>query len=90
MQDFVERQIAMRTKNAGRLLREDALSRIRLSNLDKSDMKIMRELIRKLAKRWLTPFAAAQKRSAAWIFAAPCEPMLPVMASCSILLGGVR
>ena len=51
VQDFVERQIAMRTKNAGRLLREDALSRIRLSNLDKSDMKVMRELIRKLAKR---------------------------------------
>ena len=49
--DFVERQIAMRTKNAGRLLREEALSRIRLSNLDRSDMNIMRNLIRKLAKR---------------------------------------
>ena len=36
--DFVERQIAMRTKNAGRLLREDALSRIRLTYLDNSDM----------------------------------------------------
>ena len=64
VQDFVERQIAMRTKNAGRLLREDALSRIRLSNLDKSDMKIMRELIRKLAKRWLHAIRGGAKSTA--------------------------
>ena len=60
---FVERQIAMRTKNAGRLLREEALSRIRLGNLDKSDMKIMRELIRKLAKRLATRHARRRKRA---------------------------
>ena len=65
VQDFVERQIAMRTKNAGRLLREDALSRIRLSNLDKSDMKIMRELIRKLAKRLASRHSRRRKKSAA-------------------------
>ena len=63
VQDFVERQIAMRTKNAGRLLREDALSRIRLSNLDKSDMKIMRELIRKLAKRLASRHSRRRKKS---------------------------
>ena len=59
--EFVERQIAMRTKNAGRVLREEALSRIRLGNLDKSDMKIMRELIRKLAKRLATRHARRRK-----------------------------
>jgi uncharacterized protein with von Willebrand factor type A (vWA) domain len=63
VQDFVERQIAMRTKNAGRLLREDALSRIRLSNLDKSDMKIMRALIRKLAKRLASRHSRRRKKA---------------------------
>jgi len=63
VQDFVERQIAMRTKNAGRLLREDALSRIRLSNLDKSDMKVMRELIRKLAKRLASRHSRRRKKA---------------------------
>ena len=63
VQDFVERQIAMRTKNAGRLLREDALSRIRLSNLDRSDMKIMRELIRKLAKRLASRHSRRRKKA---------------------------
>ena len=63
VQDFVERQIAMRTKNAGRLLREDALSRMRLSNLDKSDMKIMRELIRKLAKRLASRHSRRRKKA---------------------------
>jgi len=63
VQDFVERQIAMRTKNVGRLLREDALSRIRLSNLDKSDMKIMRELIRKLAKRLASRHSRRRKKA---------------------------
>ena len=61
--EFVERQINMRTKNAGRLLREEALSRIRLGNLDKSDMKIMRELIRKLAKRLATRHARRRKKA---------------------------
>ena len=63
VQNFVERQIAMRTKNAGRLLREDALSRMRLSNLDKSDMKIMRELIRKLAKRLASRHSRRRKKA---------------------------
>lgn len=61
--DFVERQIAMRTKNAGRLLREDALSRIRLSNLDRSDMKVMRNLIKKLAKRLASRHSRRRKKS---------------------------
>ena len=63
IQDFVERQIAMRTKNAGRLLREDALSRIRLSNLDRSDMVLMRNLIRRLAKRLASRHSRRRKKS---------------------------
>ncbi len=61
--DFVERQIAMRTKNAGRLLREDALSRIRLSNLDASDMKIMRGLIQRLAKKLASRHSRRRKKA---------------------------
>ena len=61
--EFVERQIAMRTKNAGRLLREDALSRIRLTNLDKSDMKIMRALIQRLAKRLASRHSRRRKKA---------------------------
>ncbi|MGB0343454.1 MAG: VWA domain-containing protein [Parvibaculales bacterium] len=61
--DFVERQIAMRTKNAGRLLREEALSRIRLGHLDKSDMALMRNLIRRLAKRLASRHARRRKKA---------------------------
>ena len=61
--DFVERQIAMRTKNAGRLLREEALSRIRLGHLDKSDMALMRNLIRQLAKRLASRHARRRKKA---------------------------
>ena len=63
--DFVERQIAMRTKNAGRLLREEALSRIRLGHLDKSDMALMRNLIRRLAKRLASRHATSPQKGAA-------------------------
>ncbi len=61
--EFVARQIAMRTKNAGRLLREEALSRMRLTHLDKSDMKVMRALIRKLAKKLASRHARRRKKA---------------------------
>ena len=61
--DFVEKQIAMRTANSGKLVREEALSRIKLSNLDRSDMHIMRGLIAKLAKRLAALHSRRQKRS---------------------------
>ena len=89
--EFVERQIAMRTKNAGRLLREEALSRIRLGNLDKSDMKIMRELIRKLAKRLATRHARRRKKpiAACWMCAAPCAGICQMTACFLICIGSV-
>jgi hypothetical protein len=51
VRDYVEKQLKLFTANAGRRMREETLSQIRLSNLDHSDMKIMRELVRKMAKR---------------------------------------
>ncbi len=61
--DYVERQIAMRTANVGRLLREDALSRIKLTNLSTSDMHIMRNLIKRLAKRLASLHARRKKKA---------------------------
>ena len=51
VRDYVEKQMQLFTANAGRRLREDVLSQIRLTNLDQSDLRIMRELVRKMAKR---------------------------------------
>ena len=63
VREYVEKQIAMRTKNAGRLVREDALSRVKLSNMDRSDMVIMRGLIQKLAKRLASMHSRRKKKS---------------------------
>lgn len=54
VRDYVDGQIKLRTANAGRRIREDALSQVRLTNLDRSDMRIMRGLVEKLAKRLAT------------------------------------
>lgn len=49
--DYVEKQLELFTANAGRQLREEVLSRLRLENIPQRDMKQMHELVRKLAKR---------------------------------------
>ncbi len=51
VRDYVEKQLALFTANVGRKLREETLSEVRLTNIDQSDMKIMRALINKMAKR---------------------------------------
>lgn len=51
VRDYVEKQLEIFTANAGRQLREEVLSQVRLSNIDMSDMKIMRVLVGKMAKR---------------------------------------
>jgi uncharacterized protein len=51
VRDYVEKQMLLFTANQGRRLREDVLSQIRLTNLDQSDLRIMRELVRKMAKK---------------------------------------
>lgn len=51
VRDYVEKQLEIFTANSGRQLREEVLSQVRLGNIDNRDMKIMRELVRKMAKR---------------------------------------
>jgi uncharacterized protein with von Willebrand factor type A (vWA) domain len=51
VRDYVEKQLEIFTANAGRQLREEVLSQVRLGNIDMSDMKIMRALVAKMAKR---------------------------------------
>lgn len=51
VRDYVEKQLEIFTANSGRQLREEVLSQVRLGNVDNRDMKIMRDLVRKMAKR---------------------------------------
>lgn len=61
IRDMVETQLKLFTANAGRKLREEVLSEIRLTNVDHSDMKLMRELITKMAKRLISLHARRKK-----------------------------
>ena len=51
VRDYVEKQLEIFTANSGRQLREEVLSQVRLGNIDGRDMKIMRALVAKMAKR---------------------------------------
>ncbi len=51
VRDYVEKQLEIFTANAGRQLREEVLSQVRLGNIDARDMKILRVLVAKMAKR---------------------------------------
>ena len=61
VRDYVEKQLEIFTANAGRQLREEVLSKMRLSNVDRSDMRIMRELVRKMAKRLIAMHSRRKK-----------------------------
>ena len=61
IRDYVENQVKLRTTNAGRQLREDALSQIRLTQADRSDYKLMSKIIKKMAKK-LTSVHSRRKR----------------------------
>ncbi|WP_421866429.1 vWA domain-containing protein [Parvibaculum sp.] len=61
VRDYVEKQLEIFTANSGRQLREEVLSQMRLSNVDRSDMKIMRELVRKMAKRLIALHSRRKK-----------------------------
>ncbi len=63
VRDYVEQQIAMRTANVGRQLREEILYNIRLSNVDRADMHIMRQLIQRLAKRLASLHSRRKKKA---------------------------
>jgi len=62
VRDYVEKQLKLFTANTGRRLREEVLERVRLSNLDHRDMKIMRELVRKMAKRLISLHSRRRKQ----------------------------
>ena len=63
VRDYVEKQLEIFTANSGRQLREEVLAQVRLSNIDRSDMKIMRELVRKMAKRLIALHSRRKKVS---------------------------
>ncbi len=58
---YVEKQLEIFTANSVRQLREEVLAQVRLSNIDRSDMKIMRELVRKMAKRLIALHSRRRK-----------------------------
>jgi uncharacterized protein len=61
VRDFVEKQLAMFAANSGRRLREEILESVRLSNVERSDMKLMHELVRKMAKRLISLHSRRKK-----------------------------
>jgi uncharacterized protein len=61
VRDYVEKQLKLFTANTGRQLREEVLQQIRLSNIDLRDMKIMRELVAKMARRLISLHSRRRK-----------------------------
>ena len=61
VRDYVERQLALFAANAGRRLREEILESVRLSSVERSDMKLMHELVRKMAKRLVSLHSRRRK-----------------------------
>jgi len=61
VRDYVEKQLQLFTKNSGRQLREDMLSRMRLTNVDRSDARILRGLVQKMSKRLVALHARRKK-----------------------------
>ena len=61
IRDYVEKQMQLFTANAGRRLREEVLSQIRLTNLDASDLRVMRQLVAKMAKKLVSLHARRRK-----------------------------
>ena len=63
IRDYVEHQLKLRTSQSGKQIREDALSQVRLSQVDKSDFVLMTGIVRKMAKR-LIALHSRKKRKA--------------------------
>ncbi len=63
IRDYVENQVKLRTTNAGKQLREDALSQMRLSQADKSDYQIMSGIIKKMARRLISVHSRRKRKS---------------------------
>jgi len=63
IRDYVEHQLKLRASESGRQLREEALSQVRLSQIDRSDFALMSNIVRKMAKR-LIALHSRRKRKA--------------------------
>ncbi|MEQ9143376.1 MAG: VWA domain-containing protein [Parvibaculaceae bacterium] len=63
VRDYVERQLELYTANAGRQLREEVLSKINISNVDRRDFKLMQALVRKMAKRLVALNSRRKKKA---------------------------
>ena len=61
--DYVENQVKLRTTNAGKQLREYALSQMRLTQADKSDYQIMSGIIKKMARRLISVHSRRKRKS---------------------------
>ncbi len=61
VRDYVEKQLEIFTANSGRQLREEVLSQVRLGNIDMRDMKILRGLVAKMAKRLVALYSRRKK-----------------------------
>jgi len=57
----VERQLALKSEGESRAIREEVLTRVRLSAVDRRDYRMMHELIRKMAKKLITLHSRRRK-----------------------------
>lgn len=62
VRDYVERALELYTANAGKKLREEVLSQVRLTNVDHRDAVVIRQLIKKMAKRLVALNSRRKKR----------------------------
>lgn len=63
IRNYVEDQVKLRTTNAGRQLREDALSKIRLTQADRSDYSLMSKIIKRMAKRLISVHSRRKRKA---------------------------
>ncbi len=63
IRNYVEHQLKLRTSESGRQLREEALSQVRLSQIDKSDFVLMSNIVRKMAKRLIALHSRRKRRA---------------------------
>lgn len=51
VRDYVDRQLALTASGKSNEFRQEVLKKVRLSNIENRDFKVMREMVRKMAKR---------------------------------------
>ncbi|MFT6557300.1 VWA domain-containing protein [Sneathiella sp.] len=51
VRDMVERQLALTADGKGNQFRQDVLKKVKLSNIETRDFRLMREMVRRMAKR---------------------------------------